>query len=96
MAEASGDNAGRSASTLIERMDLNAAQPLMAKTTTVTLKIAGVAAVLLLALIGILLVLDVIPREAVKEVTVKTMLVIGIVTAASLIIGLLVRSRGEP
>ncbi|HKS36956.1 MAG TPA: hypothetical protein VJW76_07195 [Verrucomicrobiae bacterium] len=68
----------------------------MAKTTTVTLKIAGVAAVLLLALIGILLVLDVIPREAVKEVTVKTMLVIGIVTAASLIIGLLVRSRGEP
>jgi hypothetical protein len=68
----------------------------MAKTTTVTLKIAGVVAVLLLTLIAILLVLDVIPREAVKEVTVKTMLVIGIVTAASLIIGLLVRSRGGP
>ena len=68
----------------------------MAKTTTVTLKIAGVVAVLLLALIGILLVLDVIPREAVKEVTVKTMLVIGIVTAASLIISLLVRSRSGP
>jgi hypothetical protein len=68
----------------------------MAKTTTVTLKIAGVVAVLLLTLIAILLVLDLIPREAVKEVTVKTMLVIGIVTAASLVIGLLVRSRGGP
>lgn len=68
----------------------------MAKTSTVTLKIAGVVAVLLLTLIAILLVLDVIPREAVKEVTVKTMLVIGIVTAASLVIGLLVRSRSEP
>jgi len=68
----------------------------MAKTTTVTLKIAGLVAVLLLALIAILLVLDVIPREAVKEVTVKTLLIIGIVTAASLIIGLLVRSRGGP
>lgn len=66
----------------------------MSKTTSLTLKIAGMVAVLLLALIAILLVMDVIPREAVKEVTVKTVLVIGIVTAASLVIGLLVRSRG--
>jgi hypothetical protein len=68
----------------------------MAKTTSVTLKIAGVVAVLLLTLIATLFVLDLIPREAVKEVTVKTMLVIGIVTAGALIIGLLVRSRGGP
>jgi len=68
----------------------------MSKTTSVTLKLAGMVAVLLLALIAILLILDVIPREAVKEVTVKTVLVIGIVTAASLVIGLLVRSRGGP
>lgn len=58
----------------------------MPKALPVTLKIAGVSAVLLLALFATLFVLDVIPREVLRESLVKVMVILGILTAACLVV----------
>lgn len=58
-------------------------------TLTTVLRIAGVFAVLLLAGFGILFVLGVIPYDALAEGVTQSALTIGILAAASLIIGLL-------
>jgi hypothetical protein len=59
---------------------------------TGTLKLLGIVALVLLAGLAILLVLDVIPREAFEDLAVKIALVTGIVGAATCAIGLLIRS----
>lgn len=59
---------------------------------TGTLKLIGIVALVLLAGLAILLVLDVIPREAFEDLAVKIAPVTGIVGAATCAIGLLIRS----
>jgi hypothetical protein len=56
-----------------------------------TLKAAAVLAVILLAGLGSLFVLDLIPRETLQDLTVKTVSLVGILAAASLTIGLLLK-----
>jgi hypothetical protein len=58
----------------------------MSKALPVTLKIAGVIAVLLLALFATLFVLDVIPRDVLKEALAKVLVILGIFTAACLVV----------
>jgi hypothetical protein len=58
------------------------------------LKAFGVLAVLLLAGLGILFVLDLIPRETLQTLSTKGVLVIGILAAAGLVLGLLLRKDG--
>lgn len=48
-------------------------------------------AIIVLALVAILTVLDVIPREAFNEVAAKTWIIIGICAVASVAIGFLTR-----
>lgn len=55
------------------------------------LKGAAVLAVMLLAGLGCLFVLDVIPRETLNDLTVKTLFVCGIIAAAGLAVGLLIK-----
>ena len=55
-----------------------------------TLKAFSVLAVLLLAGLGILFVLDLIPRELMQTLVVKTVLVVGILAASAFVIGLLI------
>lgn len=56
------------------------------------LRLTAVLAVLLLAGLGLLLVLDLIPREQFADISVKGLLAIGIIGAAGLVVGLLVNS----
>jgi hypothetical protein len=58
-----------------------------------TMKLIGILAVLLLAALATLFVLDVLPREMLREATVKSVLVLGIVALASVVIGLLATGR---
>lgn len=60
---------------------------------TTALKAFGVLAVLLLAGLGILFVLDLISRELLQTLAVKTVLVAGILVASGLVIGLLLRKN---
>lgn len=53
------------------------------------LRAFSVLAVLLLAGLGILFVLDLVPREMIKELSIRGVLVIGILAAAGLVTGLL-------
>lgn len=58
------------------------------------LKGAAVLAVLLLAGLSCLFVLDLIPRSTLDDLTVKTLYVCGILAAAGLAVSLLVRKPG--
>jgi hypothetical protein len=58
-----------------------------------TLKFIGILAVLLLAALAAMFVLDVLPREMLREAAVKSVLVLGIVALASIVIGLLATAR---
>lgn len=58
-----------------------------------TLKLIAMIALALVAGLAILLVLDVIPRDAFSELSVKIALVTGIVSAVSCAIALLMRAR---
>ena len=60
-----------------------------------TLKFLAVLAVLVLAGLGCLFVLDLIPRETLETLSVKTAVVLGILGAASFVIGLLMKRSGE-
>jgi hypothetical protein len=60
-----------------------------------TLKFIGILAVLLLAVMAMLFVLDVFPREMLGDATVKALVVLGIVAVASVAIGLLARGRSN-
>jgi hypothetical protein len=60
-----------------------------------TLKAIAVIAVLIVALIGILAVTEVIPREALQEWMTKAGLVIAIVVGAAIALALLARSGGR-
>jgi hypothetical protein len=55
------------------------------------LKFIGILAVLLLATLGALFVLDVFPREMLSDAAVKSVVILGIAAVASVAIGLLVR-----
>jgi hypothetical protein len=57
------------------------------------LKSIGILGVLLLAALAVLLVLDLLPRDAAGEAIMKSMLVLGIVAVASVVIGVLARGR---
>ncbi len=59
------------------------------------LRSAGVIAILLLAGLGCLFVLDVIPREMFKELLAKSIAVIAIFAAAGLLIGLLLKRPAQ-
>jgi hypothetical protein len=59
------------------------------------LKFIGILAVLLLAGLGMLFVLDIIPREMLGDAAVKSLVVLGIVAAASVAVGLLARGRSN-
>lgn len=56
------------------------------------LRLMAVLAVLLLAGLGLLLVLDLIPREQLASLSGKGLMIIGIVAAASLAVGLLIKN----
>jgi hypothetical protein len=58
------------------------------------LKSAGVLAVLVLAGLGCLFVLDVLPREMFQELFTKSLAVIAILGAAGLVVALLIRKPG--
>jgi hypothetical protein len=58
-----------------------------------TLKLIGILAVLLLAALGVLFVLDIIPREMLGDAAVKSLAVLGIIATASVVVGLLARGR---
>lgn len=58
------------------------------------LKAIAVLAIVIVALIGILAVTEVIPREALQEWMTKTGLVIAIVAGAAVALALLTRSGG--
>jgi hypothetical protein len=58
------------------------------------LKSAGVLAVFVLAGLGCLFVLDVVPREMFQELFTKSLAVIAILGAAGLVVALLVRKPG--
>lgn len=58
------------------------------------LKLVAVLAVLLLAGLALLLVLDLLPREQFTELSIKALLSAGIIGAASLVIGLLSKGSG--
>jgi hypothetical protein len=58
-----------------------------------TLKFIGVLAILLLAMVGILFALDLMPREALSEAAGKALLVLVIVAIAVVAIGLLMGRR---
>jgi hypothetical protein len=55
-------------------------------------RILGALTILMLALLGILFVLDVVPLDAFKELSAKIGLVAAIVVAASFVIALILRS----
>jgi hypothetical protein len=57
------------------------------------LKSIGILGVLLLAALAVLLVLDLLPRDAAGEAVMKAMLVLGIVAVASVVIAALSRGR---
>jgi hypothetical protein len=59
------------------------------------LKSVGILAVVLLAMVGVLFVLDIFPREMLGDVAVKSFVILGIVGVASVAIGLLARGRGD-
>jgi hypothetical protein len=59
------------------------------------LKSLGILAVVLLAMLAVLFVLDLVPREMLSDVAVKSFVILGIVAVASVAIGLLVRGRGD-
>jgi hypothetical protein len=61
-----------------------------------TLRAIGVIAVLALALIGILAVLDVIPMEELRQWFTKAGLVLAIVVATVIALFALARSGGKP
>jgi len=56
------------------------------------LRVVAVLAVILLAGLGALFVLDIIPRDTMQDLTVKTLYLLGILAAASLTIGLLLKN----
>ena len=58
-----------------------------------TLKFIGILGVLLLAALASLFVLDLLPRDMLGEAAVKSVLVLGIVGVASVVIGLLATGR---
>lgn len=58
------------------------------------LRSMAVLAVLLLAGLGCLFVLDVIPRETLQELSVKGIAIVGILGAAALAVALLVKRPG--
>lgn len=60
-----------------------------------TLRAAGILAVLLLAGLGILLVLDVISRDLFTQWSVKAVAIVGILAAAGLLMGLLLKKRAS-
>ena len=53
----------------------------------------GVLAALILAGIGMLFVLDLIPREMLQEVSIKALMVLGILAAVGIVIGALLGKR---
>lgn len=57
------------------------------------LKLIAILAVVLLALLGVFVVLDVIPRDVLGELATKIVLVACIFALASAALGLLMRSR---
>ncbi len=57
------------------------------------LRAAGILAVLLLAGLGMLFVLDLIPREMLKELATKSVVMVGILAAAGLTIALLLKKK---
>jgi hypothetical protein len=59
------------------------------------LKSVGILAVVLLAMVGVLFVLDIFRREMLGDVAVKSFVILGIVGVASVAIGLLARGRGD-
>ena len=59
------------------------------------LKFIGILAVLLLAALGVLFVLDIVPREMLGDAAVKSIVVLGIVAVASVAVGLLARGRSD-
>lgn len=56
----------------------------------------GAFAIIVVALIGVLAVLEVIPREALQEWFTKAGLVLVIVVAAAIALALIARSGGKP
>jgi hypothetical protein len=52
----------------------------------------AVLAVLLLAALGVMFVFDVIPRDTLQDLSIKTGYAVGILAAAALAIGLLLKS----
>lgn len=64
-------------------------------TLSTVLRAAAVLAVMLLAGLGILFVLDLIPRETLTELSIKFVAVIGILAAAGLVMGLLIKDRNS-
>jgi hypothetical protein len=59
------------------------------------LKSVGILAVVLLAMVGVLFVLDIFRREMLGDVAVKSFVILGIVGVASVAIGLLARGRAD-
>jgi hypothetical protein len=59
------------------------------------LKAAGVLAIVMLAALGCLFVLDIIPRELFQEMLAKTIAVVAILGAAALLVALLLRQPGK-
>jgi hypothetical protein len=76
-------------------MDIGRDEPGHASGLAGVLKFIGILGVLLLAALGTLFVLDVIPREMLADAAVKSVVVLGIVAMASLAIGLLMRGRSS-
>lgn len=56
------------------------------------LKLIAMLAVVLLAGLGILMVLDIVPRELFQPLVLRGLMVVVIVFAASLVVGLLMKS----
>jgi hypothetical protein len=78
-----------------DAMDSGRDEPSRASGVAGVLKFIGILAVLLLAALGVLFVLDVFPREMLADAAVKSVVILGIVAAASLAIGMLMRARSS-
>lgn len=67
----------------------------MSPAMNTVLRASAVLAVLMLTTLGVLFVFDVIPPEMLRHYTIKTLVLAGIVAAAGLILGVLLKN-GKP
>ncbi|MFC1630099.1 hypothetical protein ACFL06_01025 [Patescibacteria group bacterium] len=58
-------------------------------------KLAAILGVIVFAILAVLLVLDLVGSEDVKEVLTKVLVIIGVLTAASIVISLIVKPKQE-